>query len=74
MATGSSISFRSFPAEIETLSDAEFLQSLSWARTAPAELVTAAATGQPAKFLRVWRGRVKELRTSSGAPSLLSKL
>lgn len=74
MATGASISFRSVPAEIETLSDAAFLQSLAWTRTTPAELVAAAATGQPAKFLRAWRARLKDLRSSSGTPKTLQAL
>ncbi|HET6425198.1 MAG TPA: hypothetical protein VFG20_16035 [Planctomycetaceae bacterium] len=73
MATGSLISFRSAPADFDSLSDAEFLQSLVWTRTAPKELVDAARLGQPARFLRVWRTRVKELRRG-GSPKALQSL
>ncbi len=74
MATGSSISFRSVPANVESLSDAEFLQALAWTRATPAELVNAAKTGLHAPFLRAWRARLKELRPSVGTPKSLQAL
>lgn len=71
MSTGSSISFRSVPADLASWGDADFLQSLSWSRSAPAELTAAAATGEPNRFLRAWRVRLKDLRSSGGAPKAL---
>lgn len=71
MATGSPLSFRTVPDDIKFRSDADFLQCLSWNRSAPAELVAGAATGDPARFLRAWRARVKSLRTNASPPKTL---
>ncbi len=71
MATGSSISFRTAPADLGSATDADFLRGLTWNRSAPAELVAAAATGEPAKFLRAWRTRLKALRTNGSSPKTL---
>lgn len=71
MATSSSISFRTVPADIASRTDADFLHSLAWNRSAPTELVTAAATCDPGKFLRAWRARLKALRTHASPPKTL---
>jgi hypothetical protein len=39
--------------------DASFLQQLTWDRSAPAELVTAANKGQPVPFARAWKRRLR---------------
>ncbi|MDZ4689587.1 MAG: hypothetical protein SH850_31305 [Planctomycetaceae bacterium] len=51
-------------------SDVEFLQGLAWERTAPRDIVAAAAVGDPARFATVYRqwlrGQQADARASNG--------
>lgn len=51
-----------------TASDADWLRSLVWERSAPTDLVQAAASGDPVRFGRAWRARLRDLCLRRGAP------
>jgi hypothetical protein len=52
--------------------DADWLRSLAWDRKAPATLVAAAAAGDPVRFGRAWRSRLRELRRGAAPVKALS--
>ena len=63
------LSFAAQITDFPGLSDSEFLQALTWERSAEAELRSAAASGNVAKFSKLCQAKLRELdpNTAAGA-------
>lgn len=66
------LSFRTSSPVPAGLSDAEFLQSLTWEASVPRDLIAAAKTGDVVKFGRIWRQHLRQRRQGSTPKALLS--
>lgn len=68
------LSLRKLPVDLASQSDADLLVGWGWEPGAPVDLVTAARSGDPVRFGKVWRQDLRARRSISGTPKELLAL